>query len=327
MPSIVVLLLTHSGDFYTIDLVQQALQEQGTPFFRVNTDLLPVHYPLSLGFSGNAEPSVTFHLEDAPLTLTSSQVKGVWARRLWPAQFPEVCPVELVQQCQPAAAQLVLDGLALFQDAVWLNPMDTGSRAESKILQLSLAAEVGLPYPETLISNDAEQVREFFQRHDGNLVTKLLVPAVVSMEFNEQFVYTCLVTQEHLQQLEQLRGRPQIFQPFIPKVREYRVVVVGDRFFVGVMNIPKEGPLSVDWRQGTEDDQLQWTNGELPQEISDKALQLLDLLGLNFGVFDFVETPDGDFYFLEVNQAGEWGMLQRDLGLPIAQTIALELSR
>ena len=52
----------------------------------------------------------------------------------------------------------------------------------------------------------------------------------------------------------------------------------------------------------------------------------MELLGLNFGVFDFVETLDGEFYFLEVNQAGEWGMLQRDLELPIAQAIARELS-
>jgi hypothetical protein len=33
-------------------------------------------------------------------------------------------------------------------------------------------------------------------------------------------------------------------------------------------------------------------------------------------------TPAGEHVFLEVNPSGEWGMLERDLGLPIADAIA-----
>ena len=33
-------------------------------------------------------------------------------------------------------------------------------------------------------------------------------------------------------------------------------------------------------------------------------------------------NEDGQYYFLEVNPTGEWGMLQRDLDLPIAENIA-----
>ena len=320
-----VLLLTHSGDFYTVDLVQAALQELGTPFFRVNTDLLPVQYPVSVDFAAG-EPVLTFHLEEVPVRLSSTQVKSVWCRRLWPAQFPEDCPLDLVEQCRPAATQLVLDGLALFRDALWMNPIDHGTRAESKILHLNLALEIQMPTPETLITNEPQKIHDFFHRHQGKIITKLLVPTVVSMEFHQDFAYTCMVREEHLAHLNQVRGRPQIFQPFLRKLREYRVAVVGEQIFVGALDVPSTGPLAIDWRQATEDDGLKWENRALPDEIADKALQLMELLGLNFGVFDFVETLDGEFYFLEVNQAGEWGMLQRDLELPIAQAIARELS-
>ena len=37
----VVLLLTHSGDFYTVDLVSQALARRGARPIRFNTDLFP----------------------------------------------------------------------------------------------------------------------------------------------------------------------------------------------------------------------------------------------------------------------------------------------
>jgi len=35
-----------------------------------------------------------------------------------------------------------------------------------------------------------------------------------------------------------------------------------------------------------------------------------------------IVTPEGEHVFLEVNPLGQWGMLERDLGLPISQAIA-----
>jgi glutathione synthase/RimK-type ligase-like ATP-grasp enzyme len=52
----------------------------------------------------------------------------------------------------------------------------------------------------------------------------------------------------------------------------------------------------------------------------------MQALGLSFGAVDFIRTPEGEHVFLEVNPSGEWGMLQRDLGLPIAEAIADILS-
>ena len=48
-------------------------------------------------------------------------------------------------------------------------------------------------------------------------------------------------------------------------------------------------------------------------------------LGLVFGAIDMICTPAGEHVFLEVNPGGEWGMLERDLGLPIADAIARAL--
>ena len=54
-----------------------------------------------------------------------------------------------------------------------------------------------------------------------------------------------------------------------------------------------------------------------------EALQsLMDRLDLKFGAVDFRVTPEGEHVFLEVNPAGEWGMLERDAGLPIAAALA-----
>jgi hypothetical protein len=48
-------------------------------------------------------------------------------------------------------------------------------------------------------------------------------------------------------------------------------------------------------------------------------------LGLVFGAADLICTPSGEHVFLEVNPGGEWGMLERDLDLPISEAIAAAL--
>jgi uncharacterized membrane protein YjfL (UPF0719 family) len=45
-------------------------------------------------------------------------------------------------------------------------------------------------------------------------------------------------------------------------------------------------------------------------------------LWLVFGAINLICTPAGEHVFLEVNPAGDWGMLRRDLNLPISDAIA-----
>lgn len=320
-----ILLLTHSGDFFTIDLVEESLRVRGAEFVRVDTDRLPVEQPLTLDFSSSGRESVCLLVDGKENCFCPQDVTAVWARRLYPARYAPKIPNEVVTLCSPAAAQQVLDGFDLFHEARWINPRMSGIKAESKIAQLSVARRLGLQVPETLITNDKAKVRTFFYQHQGRLITKLLVPQVYSMEASEEFAYTTRVQAQHLDQLDNLYLMPQIFQPFISKKREHRVVVVGDQIFAGSLLIPESGPLAVDWRQAQPGQDLCWQESSLPAELKEKLLRLVRAFGLEFGVLDLIETDSGSFFFLEVNQAGEWGMLQKELNLPIAQAIAERL--
>ncbi len=317
-----ILLLTHSQDYFTIDRVGQALAEMGQPFLRVNTDLFPLEHQLLAGF-GNGHPQ--FEMRVGPQSVDLSQVSAIWCRRLWPGTLPPGLPAEVEAQCARTARTFYFETLSRLEEARWLNPIEAGRRAESKLLQLDLAGQVGLRVPPTLVTNRPEEVKDFFAFH-GRIITKLLEPTVQSMQADARFAYTCLVEAEHLETMQSLRIMPQIFQPFLAKKQEFRVVVVGERFLAGGLEIPGSGPLAVDWRQATPDDGLQWFEVDLEQEVQAKVLELMRRLELRFGVLDFIDTGEGEPYFLEINQAGEWGMLERDLGLPISQAIAQELA-
>jgi D-alanine-D-alanine ligase-like ATP-grasp enzyme len=64
---------------------------------------------------------------------------------------------------------------------------------------------------------------------------------------------------------------------------------------------------------------------ELPENLENQIRLLMRHLGLTYGCLDFIQTKDDEFYFLEVNPAGQWLWIEQLTGLPISSAIADEL--
>jgi MvdC family ATP-grasp ribosomal peptide maturase len=314
----VVLLLTHSGDYFTIDRVAAALSRRGVKSFRLNTDQFPIAIQLQAHLSNNG---TSHRLEYGDVSISTEQVQAVWMRRIWPPQMSK----ELAPQFQQACIRESLAALDGFWDSLqnvrWVDNLQRISAAENKLRQLRVASEVGLAIPQTLVSNSAQVVREFFTKVEGKMVTKLLTPLSYSMEGSSFFLYTSVVKEQDLADLATLRHCPMVFQEQIPKQQELRVVYVDGKVFVGALDASKYNESTVDWRRGTSEACV-WLNHEIPDEIIDCLHAFMGKFGLIFGAFDLIQTPSGEYIFLEVNPTGEWGMLERDLQLPISEAIA-----
>ena len=310
-----VLLLTHSGDFYTIDLVSQALARRGAHPIRFNTDLFPSSVKL-VSRVGN-EHLVTETGEQ----VSAAEVRAVWARKLWPPRMAQDLDDRYRAMCvgeSMAALEGFLDAL---HDARWVNDLQCQRAAENKQRQLRLAARAGLRVPRTLVTNDAAAAREFFAETDGEMVAKLLRPISVSMDAVDSFVYTNRVREDDLVGAETLRHCPMVFQELIPKAYELRVAWVAGQIFAGVLDASGTSRGQTDWRR-VAPEECCWQVGQVPAEVASGLQVLMSELGLVFGAIDLICTPAGEYVFLEVNPSGEWGMLERDLGLPISEAIA-----
>ncbi len=60
----------------------------------------------------------------------------------------------------------------------------------------------------------------------------------------------------------------------------------------------------------------------LPSEIETKLAVLMARLNLNYGSFDFIVTPENEFYFLEINPYGQYGFLSHTGNYYIEKEIA-----
>jgi len=247
----------------------------------------------------------------------------VWLRHITkPALDPELSP-EFRDDCSresEAALRGFLDGLA---GARWVDAPARVQEASIKPLQLRTARDVGLRIPRTLITNDPDEARAFFaELGDGHVVMKLLTALSFSMGPPSRVVYTNLVQASDLDDLDGLKHSPVLFQERIAVGRELRVIYAGGAVFVGAVDW-RPGPETptVDWRRA-EPGTATWQAAELPGDVVAAIRSLMTRLGLAYGALDLICTPDGEHIFLEVNPTGEWGMLERRLGLPISDAIA-----
>jgi glutathione synthase/RimK-type ligase-like ATP-grasp enzyme len=247
----------------------------------------------------------------------------VWLRRWAAPRLDEELEPSWREGClreSHAALEGFLDGLEA-AGCRFINPLEAGHAAAQKLRQLRLARALGLEVPRTLVTNDAARVRGFFEQIQRHMVAKMLTPLSQSMEGNQPFVYTSAVGPEQLEELEGLRYSPMVFQERIDKARELRVVIVGRRCFVGALEASRSEASPVDWRRANPHE-CRWVPGDLPAGVAGRLVRLVARLGLVYGAADVIVTPEGRHLFLEVNPGGEWGMLEHDLGLPIAAALA-----
>ncbi|MBM7118464.1 MvdC/MvdD family ATP grasp protein [Archangium primigenium] len=216
------------------------------------------------------------------------QVHAVWLRRRPPLRL-----------------EGALDGLAA-AGCRFINPLEADAAAENTARQLRLARQLGLEVPRTVVTNDPARVRAFFEEVQGRMVAKRLTPTSPFLGGDSPF--------EHL---ADLRHGPLVFQERLDTAYALRVAVVGARCFTGAVeaSCSAAGP-----------EARPWTHGVLPSAVAGRLVRLVAALGLVCAAADFIVTPEGRCVFLEVNPGGEWGMLERDLGLPISEALAEALS-
>jgi glutathione synthase/RimK-type ligase-like ATP-grasp enzyme len=310
-------LITHSADHFTIDRVQDGVARRGARPIRLDTDQFPGALQLTsrIGPEGGS-----LRLRADGVDLPIDEVGAVWMRRIFPPPRPEGLSELEAAQCV-RESRAALDGfLSALSGAAWLDPLPRVQHAENKLLQLREALRAGLRVPRTVVGNDPDEVRALWGECRGQLVTKMLTPVTRSMGAPPAAVYTTTLSAADLEDLDGLALSPMIFQERIDKVRELRVIYVAGRCFAASLDATRD-----DWRSAARGATSPWRRDALPDEVAAQYDALMRALGLRFGAADFLRARDGSYHFLEVNPVGEWGMLERDLELPIADAIAQEL--
>jgi len=215
-----------------------------------------------------------------------------------------------------------------FTSALWVNVPEAAIRAENKLLQLHFARQVGLEFPDTLVTNHAKEAREFISRK-GTVIFKTFGMHMWKNPNHGTYHSAGVTLLDRQSQIpdDALALCPGIFQPFVNKQYDVRATVIGDRIFAVKLG-KSGGGAYVDWRVNTRAEDFQAEEYELPDDVAHRLRSLMRCLGLVFGCADFVLDHEGKLTFLEINQAGQFLFIENMCpGIKILQAMTAMLCR
>jgi glutathione synthase/RimK-type ligase-like ATP-grasp enzyme len=244
------------------------------------------------------------------------EIHAVWYRS------PEACqmPADLSSAERHHAfleAKYGLGGVLSSLPALWVNHPARLADASYKPVQLVRAHECGLTVPETMITNDADAVREFASGR--RTVTKLLGSNTISEEGTRKFSWTRVLDADDLADLRGIEVTTHLVQQWVPKSFEVRVIAIGDHLTAAAIHAGTTASF-VDWR--SDYDALSYELIDPPERVALGVRTLMRRFGLVYGALDFVVSPDGRWTFLEINPGGQYGWLETHTGAPLTGVLA-----
>lgn len=319
-----ILIITEKTDIH-INPVVKILDEKNIGFFRLNTDWILEDYSISYNFQQNKCEFIIKDLHNQKI-LKIDEVKSVWERR--PTNINPLtikASDEIRKLCEIETNEFLrflrYDLINIFS----LGHSIYDRSGSSKILQLRIAQSLGLRIPLTCFSNDKKNILNCFKDVKFGIVIKPIDTMSYKFEQKDYTFYTNKINLDTLFNTDETAFNYSIsfLQEYIPKEFELRITVVCNEVFACKIDsqLQEDETGKVDWRQGY-DFGLKYSIFELPEEISTFCKDFLKLMKINFGCFDFIVTPEGEYVFLECNSNGQWLWIEEETGLPIASAIS-----
>jgi glutathione synthase/RimK-type ligase-like ATP-grasp enzyme len=267
---------------------------------------------------GGSQPEWRWRLETPHDSITDADVGSVWNRRTLFRRDPALSEREALF-AEMETREVIL-GLCRITDAYWVNHPDAVRRAESKALQLQVAAELGMVLPRTLITNNAARARSFFDECAGEMIFKVQIQGRLGAE-DSLGIYTSRVTRAQLSDDDAIHRVPCLFQEFLIKESDIRVTIIGELVFAVEIRSQDDPRGVVDWRRG-DIGRMPHAEYKLPAQLEQQCLAMVRYFGLHYGAIDFVRTPDGRHCFLEINPSGQFSWVEGLTRLPLFESLA-----
>lgn len=212
-------------------------------------------------------------------------------------------------------------------DGVKLNSLSVIWLASLKLNQLKIALEVGFHIPPSLVSNLQKDLLSFSEAQK-EIITKDFGDGPIpdlGPPISQKVIMTSPVTREMIAQSGAKEPFPILVQKNIRKKYEYRIIVVGTELIAFRVDSNQHPIMNQDYRRGGF--MVQYKKVDLEPLFKEKLMRLHQRFELFSGSYDFIESVDGTYYFLEVNPAGVWAYIDKICNGDVSDLFVSEISK
>jgi ATP-GRASP peptide maturase of grasp-with-spasm system len=196
----------------------------------------------------------------------------------------------------------------------------------NRLTNILVAKECGLKIPDTIVTSSRVDLLSFVKKHTL-IITKPIHNGHLSFE-HDNIKYHCkgitLLDYKFVSNLE-TRFCPSLFQEYIEKDMELRIFYLNGKFFPMAIFSQLDEMTRYDYRNYNKVKPNRDVPFKLNLEIENKLSEFMKRVGLETGSIDIILTPQGEYYFLEVNPTGQFGWVSVDCNYYIEREIALNL--
>jgi hypothetical protein len=299
-----ILILSDISDQHA-DRVESILQENAAEYSRLNLDVDSVKSTI-VRFEDDS-----FIVNAPNCNFSTRQIETVWNRSKRTAQ--------LIDKDAPQDENFLiwrekwktLQGLfSSLESTKWLN-FYPDFYADNHFSQFTISKNIGLKWPSYICSNDINYLNSFFENKKERVLEMMdqgcpkrtledcpgkcgdMFGTVFS---DDQSVNNCQVT-----------GAAYLV----------RCSVVGKDYFVGKIKAKTNGQGQI-----LESNSTYRTVIQPPKSVKLKATRLMTELNLTHGVFDFIVTDNGEWFFDALNPIGQYEWIEDIKGTDISSSIA-----
>lgn len=237
-----------------------------------------------------------------------------WLRRLAPEGWAAELHDAGIEAVSRSAAVSALASIARDDRFAWLTALDHLGGAENKPFQYQRASASGVPVPEWIVTTDDVDVPRA-----GSWIAKPLGPgSFVDDRGNGRVVPTKIADLEAPGTIAKV---PFVLQRLVPARNHARVVTVGPDAWSATL--PADG-LPIDWRTSASA-HFGFTSVPAPDRVHELALAVAGSTNVGYSAQDWIEDTSGNWWFIDLNPAGQWLFLPKCVSSAVTAAIARHL--
>lgn len=290
------------------------------PYIRLNGEALSdLHFELDPENPNNS----WIEIDHQRIFLT--EIKAVWYRRTGQRPIHEIHPIPHVEVRVHIAQHLLTEMRAtkqalyhLLSGARWLSHPQTAS--PNKMAMLQSAHDLGMAIPPTKILTRRASL-ESLRKSWGSLIIKCISDCRMLNFEGKVFNQYTASPDSILNELPE-RFFPTLVQGCIEKQYEIRTFYFRGKCYSMAIFSQGSDQTSTDFRVYNYKKRSRTIPYQLPEELETKIHQLMQHFQLETGSLDFMVGKDGQYYFLEINPVGQFGMVSYPCNYKLEQEIA-----
>ena len=189
----------------------------------------------------------------------------------------------------------------------------------NKIINLQIALDVGFKIPETFITNNKTDLIRFVDKSKIYITKSLFQSPNIKIE---NLVYSGVGTNILNMNSVSEFFAPSLVQEYIEKEIEIRIFFIKKSYYAMAIFSQSDEKTKIDFRNYNEDRPNRSIPFILPPKILLKIKTFIKKMKLDTGSIDLILTPEGEYFFLEINPMGQYDWLSKDCNYYIDKKIA-----